>query len=129
MTEDNAMAGAAAGPVPAAIVADLAGLTEPDLTGFTPDEVRQAMGAMFGPDGLRPEWLDWIRRGIADRSGHRVSLADADRSEFAWLSKEWGAGYQRLIGPNTDQLVLIGNTAPPFQFVARQGGAPVPART
>jgi hypothetical protein len=118
-----------AGPVADAIVADLARAREPDLTGFTPEQVRQALRAMFGPDGLRPDWLDWIRRGIADRSGHRVSLADADRSEFAWLSKEWGAGYQRLVGPGTDQLVLVGNTTPPFQFVPRNGKAPVPART
>ena len=119
----------AVGPVPDAIVADLAGLTEPDLSGFPPEQVRQATNAMFGPDGLRPEWLDWIRRGIRDRSGDQVSLCDADRDEFAWLSKEWGAGYQRLVGPGTDQLVIVGNTTPPFQFVARRGDAPSVART
>jgi len=106
-----------AGPVPEAIATALASLRQPDLTHFSPEQIRQAMAAMFGEQGLKPEWLAWLRSRVDELSGHTTELQDADRAEFPWLSKEWGAQYQRLAGQSGDQLVIIGNSAPPFLFV------------
>ena len=110
----------AASPVLAAMVEALAQGRQPDLAGFDPAQVRQAMAPMFGPGGLRPEVLEWLRRQVRSRSDAATALTDANRDEFAWLSKEWGAVYQRLSGPGFDQLVIIGNSMPPFLFVARR---------
>ncbi|HEX6872895.1 MAG TPA: hypothetical protein VF163_17500 [Micromonosporaceae bacterium] len=119
----------AASPVLAAAVEALAQGRQPDLTGFDADQVRQAMAPMFGPGGLRPEVLDWLRHEISARSGAAATLTDADRAEFAWLSKEWGAVYQRLRGPGFDQLMIIGDSMPPFLFVPHRdaAGPPEPA--
>jgi hypothetical protein len=107
----------ASGPVLAAMVEALAQGQLPDLAGFPPDRVRQAMTSMFGSAGLKPEVLEWLRREISARSADATTLTDADRSDFAWLSKEWEAVYQRLRGPGFDQLVIIGDSMPPFLFV------------
>jgi hypothetical protein len=103
--------------VPEAIATALAGLRQPDLSQFSPEQIQQAMKEMFGGQGLKPEWLAWLRARIDELSGHRTALMDADRAEFPWLSKEWGAVYQRLTGEMGDQLVIIGNSMPPFLFV------------
>jgi hypothetical protein len=111
-----------AAPVLEEITSALARLSQPELTGFPPEQVRLALADLFGPMGLRPEWLTWLRRRIREQSGDTVALEDADRDEFAWLSKEWGAVYQRLVAPDATQLVIIGQSMPPFLFVPAKPG-------
>lgn len=103
--------------MPEAFAAALAQLRQPDLSQFSPEQLRQAMTEMFGAQGLKPEWLAWLRARIAELSDYSIALQDADRAEFAWLSKEWGAVYQRLSGQGVDQLVIVGDSMPPFLFV------------
>ena len=105
------------GPVPAAIAAALARRDQPDLASLPADQVRRARGAMFGPDGLRSEFLAHLREQVAALSGGTVTLQDADPALFPWLSKEWGARYLRLHGGGDDQLLILGNTEPLAQFV------------
>jgi hypothetical protein len=105
------------GPVLEAIASALARLDPPDLSSLPTDEVEQARAMLFGPEGLRPEYLDDLRRRVTVDSGGAVSLVDADPSQFAYLSKEWGARYLRLTGSDGDKLLILGNTSPPVQFV------------
>ena len=105
------------GPVLAAMAAALARRDQPDLTSLPADQVRRARQAMFGPEGLRPEYLAVLRHQVDALSGGVVSLGEADPASFPWLSKEWGARYLRLSGGGGDQLLILGNTDPLAQFV------------
>jgi hypothetical protein len=105
------------GPVLEAIASALARLDPPDLSSLPTNEVDQARAVLFGPEGLRPEYLDDLRRRVTVDSGGSLSLVDADPSTFAYLSKEFGARYLRLTGSNVDKLLILGNTTPPVQFV------------
>src|SRR4051794_40684712 len=106
-----------AGPVLEVIASALARLAPPDLSALPADEVEQARAVMFVPEGLRPEYLAELRRRVAADSGGAIALDDADPDGFSWLSKEWGARYLRLSGAGVDQLLILGNTNPPVQFV------------
>jgi hypothetical protein len=106
------------GPVLEATASALARLVQPDLSTLPADQVDRARAAMFGPEGLRPEYLDELRRDVSDASGGRVTLQDADPSTFPYLSKEWGAKYLRLSGTGVNQLLILGNTNPLAQFVS-----------
>ncbi len=111
---DNA---GAVGPVLEAMASALARLDPPDLTVLPAADVQRARAELFGPDGLRPEYLDELRQRIGQDSAGAVTLRDADPGEFSWLSKEWGARYLRLTGHGVDQLLILGDTTPPVQFV------------
>ncbi len=104
-------------PVPEAVAAALAHLRQPDLSGLPEEQVRAATAQMFGEQGLRPEWLEWLRSRVVELSNGMTRLEDADSADFLYQSKEWGAVYQRLVGLFTDRLVIIGNSNPPFLFV------------
>lgn len=113
----NGVAASGANPVPEAVAAALADLRQPDLSGLPEEQVRAAAAQMFGEQGLRPEWLDWLRSRIVELSNGMTRLEDADSADFLYQSKEWGAVYQRLVGLFTDRLVIIGNSTPQFLFV------------
>jgi hypothetical protein len=98
----------------------LATLRQPDLSAFPADQVRDAVGQMFPDGAFSTEFLTWLRERVAEYSGSTTQLTDADPNDFAYLSKEWGAVYQRLTGPDGDQLIIIGNTVPPFLFVPKK---------
>lgn len=104
-------------PVHEAMAQALADLQQPDLSGFTEAHVREAGNEMFDKNGLKPEWLDWLQVRIQELSEGMIRLEDADKDDFLFHSKEWGAVYQRLVGPFGDQLVIIGNSIPQFLFV------------
>jgi len=104
-------------PVREAIAQALAGLQEPDLSGFTEAQVREATDAMFDRSGLTSESLDWLRKRIHELSGGMTKLEDANKNDFPFLSKEFGAVYQRLAGLFTDRLVIIGRSKPQFMLV------------
>ena len=56
------------------------------------------------------------REGDEELSGGTTKLGDAEKDDFRYLSREWGAVYQRLAGPATEQLVIIGSSTPQFLF-------------
>jgi hypothetical protein len=72
---------------------------------------------MFSKGELSPDWLGRLRVRIQELSDGTTKLEDADKDDFLYLSKEWGAVYQRLRGLFTQRLVIIGRSTPQFLFV------------
>jgi hypothetical protein len=95
----------------------LADLRQPDLSEFPDDQVERSMDEMFGVNGISPDSLDLLRARIQQLSGGLTRLEDADKDNFRYLSKEWGAVYQRLVGLFAERLVIIGRASPQFLFV------------
>lgn len=106
-----------ADPVREVIAHALAELRQPDLSGFPDDQVERSLDEMFSVNGITPDWLDWLRTRIQQLSGGLTRLEDADKNSFRYLSKEWGAVYQRLVGLFAERLVIIGRSSPQFLFV------------
>lgn len=111
------MSSPGADPVREEIARALAELTEPDLSEFPDGQVERSLDEMFGVNGITPDSLDWLRNRIQQLSGGQTRLEDADKDDFRYLSKEWGAAYQRLAGRFTERLVIIGRASPQFRFV------------
>jgi hypothetical protein len=104
-------------PVYETIAQALAYLEQPDLSGFPEAQVREAVNEMFSQGELSPDWLGRLRVRIQELSDGTTKLEDADKDDFLYLSKEWGAVYQRLRGLFTQRLVIIGRSTPQFLFV------------
>jgi hypothetical protein len=111
------MSSPSADPVREVIAQALAELRQPDLSEFPDTQIEQSMDEMFGVNGITPDWLDWLRDRIQQVSGGATRLEDADKDDFRYLSKEWGAVYQRLVGLLAERLVIIGRSTPQFLFV------------
>lgn len=101
-------------PVVETIAVALAGLVQPDLTTYPPVQVWQTMNRLL----TDPQYLDGLRSRIVELSGGMTRLEDADKNSFPFLSHEWGALYQKLIGLFTQRLVIVGNSTPQFMFVS-----------
>lgn len=108
------MATAATDAVFETVAQALAGLKQPDLSGFDEVEVWNEMAQLLTPGSQE---LGRLRDRVAELSGGLTRLQDADPEEFAWRSKELGAVYQRLQGLFIDRLVIMGNSEPQFLFV------------
>jgi hypothetical protein len=104
-------------PVYESIARSLADLQQPDLSGFPEEQVREVTNEMFGESGIQSDCLDRLRDRIHELSHGMTRLEDADKDDFLFLSKEWGAVYQRLVGMFTERLVIIGRSKPQFLFV------------
>jgi hypothetical protein len=104
-------------PVYETIAQALAHLEQPDLSGFPEAQVREAVNEMFSKGELSPNWLDQLRIRIQELSHGMTKLEDANKDDFLYLSKEWGAVYQRLEGLFTKRFVIVGRSTPQFLFV------------
>ncbi|MFF3885596.1 hypothetical protein [Streptomyces sp. NPDC001914] len=110
------------------VAADLAAMTEPDLSAFARGDVDQAMIRVYPPSGPRPEWLEGLRRRIAHDSIFQTRLEAADPADFPFRVKEFAASYHRLANTSGEtRLLVMGPMQPPVQFVpddpGRQGGS------
>lgn len=101
-------------PVFETIAAALADLAQPDLTAYPSVQVWQTMNGLL----TDPQELDGLRTRIVELSGGMTRLEDADKDSFPFLSHEWGAVYQKLVGMFTQRLVIVGNSTPQFMFVS-----------
>jgi hypothetical protein len=109
-----------ADPVREVIAQALAALREPDFSEFPDDRVERSLDEMFSMNGITQDSLHWLRDRIQHLSGGLTRLEDADKDNFRYLSKEWGAVYQRLVRLSAEQLVIIGRSSPQFLFVPRK---------
>lgn len=91
----------------------LAGLEQPDLSAFPAVDVSRTMESLL----TEPDTLDRLRSRVSDLSGRSATLEDADKTDFAFLSKEFNARYLRLRGLFNERLVIVGNSTPQFMFV------------
>ena|SRR5947209_72734 len=91
---------------------------QPDLSEFRTADVDMAMSRAFAFSGPLPSWLEWLKRRVAELSGQRYKLEEADPNDFPYRVKQPGVAYMRLTGPNDARLVIIGPFQPPFQFVS-----------
>ncbi|MFF7452548.1 MULTISPECIES: hypothetical protein [unclassified Streptomyces] len=112
---------------------DLAGCREPDLSGFSDEDIDVAMSLAFTASGARPAWLAELRRHIEEFSDGRVTLDDADRESFPAHVKGLGVSYQRLRSESDsrdrEQLLTIGQFERPFRFVRRAARSPRTSRS
>jgi hypothetical protein len=95
----------------------LAELVEPDLSTFPETQVWAAMTTVLDSTDPSAGGLGRLRARIHELSAAMTRLEDADKADFSYESKEWGAIYQRLVGLFTERLVIIGRSRPQFLFV------------
>jgi hypothetical protein len=58
-----------------------------------------------------------LTQSVRAISGVATPVAASRATRFRYLSKEWGAVYQRLVGLFAERLVIIGRSSPQFLFV------------
>jgi len=99
-----------------AIAFGLSRLTEPMLSGYSPDEIARAMGRVMRFGGPDPAFQGFLRDRVAALSDGMTRLEDADPAEFPQRSKDPSVWYVRVVGLLLTRLGVIGNYTRPVEL-------------